>query len=104
MDGSLPHVLLTEDAEPLKVTRLVGKARLEAGKIEMNDTKLDSPDGKFQLTGTATLKGELDLKLAGTLNSAAVAGYTITGTLEAPRVNSSSSSETQARLKPDPPK
>jgi hypothetical protein len=103
-DGSLPHVFLAEDAEPLKVTRFVGKARLQAGTIEMNDAKLDSPDGKFQLTGTATLKGELDLKLAGTLNSAAVAGYTITGTLEAPRVNPSSSSETQARLKPEAPK
>jgi hypothetical protein len=103
-DGSLPHVFLAEDAESLKVTRFVGKARLGNGKIEMNDAKLDSPDGKFQLSGTATLKGELDLKLARTLNSAAGAGYTITGTLEAPRVNPSSSSDTQARLKPEPPK
>jgi hypothetical protein len=103
-DGSLPHVFLAEDAESLKVTRFAGKARLATGKIEMNDAKLDSPDGKFQLSGTATLKGELDLKLARTLNSAAGAGYTITGTLEAPRVNPSSSSDTQARLKPEPPK
>jgi hypothetical protein len=86
------------------VTRFVGKARLGNAKIEMNDAKLDSPDGKFQLSGTATLKGELDLKLARTLNSAAGAGYTVTGTLEAPRVNPSSSSDTQARLKPEPPK
>jgi hypothetical protein len=102
-DGTLPHVSLAEDAEPLKVTRFVGTARLHAGEIEMKDAKLDSPDGKFQLSGTATLKGELDLKLARTLNSAAVAGYTITGKLEAPRV-SPSSSETQARLKPEAPK
>ena len=102
-DGSLPHVFLAEGTEPLEVTRFVGQARLQSGKIEMNDAKLDSPDGKFQLTGTATLNGELDLNLARTLNSTTVTGYTITGTVEAPRV-SLSSSETQARLKSEPPK
>jgi AsmA-like C-terminal region/AsmA family len=102
-DGTLPHVFLADDAEPLKLTDFAGQARLHAGKIEMKDAKLDSPDGKFQLSGTATLNGELDLKLARTPNAAA-AGYTITGTLEAPRVNLSSSAETQARLKPEPSK
>jgi hypothetical protein len=103
-DGSLPHVFLAENAEPLQVTRFVGQARLQAGKIETNDATLDSPGEKFQLTGTATLNGELDLKLARALNSTMVTGYTITGTLEAPRVTPSSRSETQARLKPEPQK
>jgi hypothetical protein len=103
-DGALPHVFLAEDAEPLKVTDFAGQVRLHAGKIEMKDAKLDSPNGKFQLSGTATLKGELDLKLARPPNAAAAAGYTITGTLESPSVSLSSSSETQARLKAEPPK
>ncbi len=103
-DGILPHLFLADDAEPLEVTRFVGLARLHAGKIEMKDARLNSPNGKFQLSGTATLKGELDLKLARTPNAAPAAGYTITGTLEAPRVNTYSSSETQARLKPEPSK
>jgi hypothetical protein len=103
-DGTLPHVSLGGDAEPFKVTRFVGQARLHAGQIEIKDARLNSPDGQFQLSGTASLKGELDLKLARTPSGPAVPGYTITGTVQAPRVNQSSSSETQARLKPEPPK
>jgi uncharacterized protein involved in outer membrane biogenesis len=100
-DGVLPHLSFGEDAEPVKVTRFAGQARLQAGQIEMTDTSLHSPDGKFQLSGTATLKGELDLKLARTPNAAsAAAGYTVTGTLAEPRVIPLISPETQANLKP----
>jgi uncharacterized protein involved in outer membrane biogenesis len=103
-DGILPHLLLGEDAEPFKVTRFAGEARLRAAQIEMNDASLNSPDGKFQLSGTATLKGELDLKLARTPNAAVAAGYTVTGTLAEPRVAPLISPETQARLKAEPAK
>jgi hypothetical protein len=103
-DGALPHVSLAEDGEPMKVTRMVGVARLREGQIEMRDARLDSPDGTFQLSGTASLNGELDLKLARVPNNAALADYTITGTRAEPQVNRSSSSETQARLKADPAK
>ena len=103
-DGTLPRVSLAQDGEPMKVTRLVGVARLREGQIEMRDARLDSPEGKFQLSGTASLQGELDLELARVPNNAALAGYTITGTLAEPQVNRSSSAETQARLKPDPAK
>jgi len=78
---------------------------LHDGQIEMQDARLNSPDGKFQLSGTATLKGELDLKLARTPNAAvAAAGYTVTGTLAEPRVIRLISPETQARLKSEPAK
>jgi hypothetical protein len=103
-EGALPQVSLAEDGEPMKVTRLVGVARLREGQIEMRDARLDSPEGKFQLSGTASLKGELDLNLARVPNNAALAGYTITGNWAEPQVNRSSSSETQARLKADPAK
>jgi uncharacterized protein YhdP len=83
---------------------LVGVARLREGQIEMRDARLDSPEGTFQLSGTASLKGELDLNLARVPNNAALAGYTITGNWAEPQVNRSSSSETQARLKADPAK
>jgi uncharacterized protein involved in outer membrane biogenesis len=99
-DGALPHLSLADDAEHLRVTRFAGQARLRAGKIEMKDAKLDSPDGKFRLSGTASLKGELDFKLARTPNAALVSGYTITGTVTDPRVIRLSSPETQAKLKP----
>ncbi len=99
-DGTLPRVSLGEDAEPTKVTRFLGQARLHAGKIEIKDARLDSTAGKFRLTGAASLKGELDFKLARTPNAALVSGYTVTGTLTDPRVIRLSSPETQAKLKP----
>lgn len=102
-EGILPHIALAEDAEPLKFTRFVGLARLQAGTIEMKDAQLDSPDGDFQLSGSASLKGELDLKLTKTLNTATPATYTITGTLAEPRVIPASA-DTQARLKSEPTK
>jgi uncharacterized protein involved in outer membrane biogenesis len=103
-DGTLPHIALAEDAEPFKFSRFAGQARLHAGKIEMKDAGLDSAGGKFQLSGTASLKGELDFRLARTSNGAAGPGYTISGTLAEPRVVRASSPETQARLKTDPAK
>jgi hypothetical protein len=103
-DGALPHLFLTEEGNPLKVRRFAGQARLNAGKIEIDDAQMDSADGKFQVSGTATLKGELDLKLANATSSPATAAYKITGTLESPHVNSSPSSETQAQLKAEAPK
>jgi hypothetical protein len=100
MDGTLPHISLGEDAGGLKVTRLAGQARLSAGKIEMKDAKLDSAGQNFQVNGTASLKGELDVKLARTPNGAVARGYTISGTLAEPRVIRLAGPETQARLKP----
>jgi hypothetical protein len=99
-DGSLPHVALGEDAEGLRVARFAGEARLQAGKIELKDAHLNSPEGKFLVGGTASLKGELDLRMAKIPSGAAAVGYTISGTLAEPRVIRSSSPETQARLKP----
>jgi len=98
-DGTLPHLSLGEDAGPVKVTHFAGQARLHDGQIEMTDAILHSSEGKFQLSGTATLKGELDLKLARTPTTAAAAGYTVTGTLAEPRVIRLIAPETQARLK-----
>jgi hypothetical protein len=70
----------------------------------MKDASLDSPGGKFLLSGNASLKGELDLRMARVPNGAWAPGFTITGTLAEPRVIRSTSPETQARLKADPPK
>jgi len=102
-DGTLPHIALADDAGPLKIMRLTGHAVLRAGKLEMKDAKLDSSSGTFQLSGTGSLKRELDLKLTRTANGTS-ARYTITGTLAEPRVLQLPSAETQARLKPEPTK
>jgi hypothetical protein len=97
-DGTLPHFALGEEAVPFEVTRFAGQARLHGGEIEMKDAQLDSAGGTFQVSGTASLKGELDLKLTKASGTAA-AGYTISGTLAEPRVVRVGA-ETQARLKP----
>ena len=93
-DGVLPHIALASDEGPLRVTRWQGHARLRAGKIEIEQGKLVSPSGAYEMTGTASLGRALDLKL-----TRAGAGYSITGTLAEPRVEMSTA-ETQAQLKP----
>ena len=100
MDGTLPHILLGESAEPFKVTSLVGQAQLHAGTIEIKSANLKSPEGKFELSGTSSLKGELDFKLVPTPNAPAPASYVITGTVTEPHVIRLNSPETQAKLKP----
>ena len=97
-DGAFPYISLGDNDEPLRVTRLSGQASLHGGKLEMKDALLDSASGKFQLSGTASLDRELDLKLSHPA-SAAPGGYTITGTVTAPRVEPLSA-PVQARLKP----
>jgi AsmA-like protein len=103
-DGVFPHISIADrNTEPLRVTRMSGQARLHAGKIAITDTKVDSAEGKFQLTGTASLQREVDLKLTRVSNTQANSGYTISGTLAAPRITPLAASE-QARLKALPTK
>jgi hypothetical protein len=99
-DGTLLHISLGEDEDPLKISLLSGQARLQAGKIEVKDAKLDSPSGRFHLSGTASLQRELNLKLARTAGGNAAGGYAVTGTLAEPRVVPLPRTE-QARLKPE---
>jgi uncharacterized protein involved in outer membrane biogenesis len=103
-DGTLPHVLLAGGGEPLKVTRFMGKAQVRGGTIETTDAQLDAPDGTFRVSGTSSLNGEIDFKLASTPNGVAATGYTITGTVAEPRVIRTPTPDTQARLKPGPGK
>jgi len=98
-DGSLPHVILSPDAEALTVNGFTGQVRLHDAEIEMKDALLKSPEGNFLLSGTASLKGELDLRLARTPGSSLVPGYLITGTVGEPQVNALAG-ETQAQLNP----
>jgi hypothetical protein len=98
-DGSLPHVLFGENAETLKVRKFTAKARLHGGSIEVSDGKLDSPEGTYEVNGTATLQREIDFKIARVPAGAGINAYTITGTLAEPRVAPVNGTE-QARLKP----
>ncbi|HKV82719.1 MAG TPA: AsmA family protein [Candidatus Sulfotelmatobacter sp.] len=98
-DGSLPHVLFRESAEMLKIRKFTAQARLHAGTIEVSEGELDSPEGNYEVSGTATLKREIDFKMARVPSGSGVSSYTITGTLAEPHVARVNGTE-QARLKP----
>ncbi|MGB6475690.1 MAG: AsmA family protein [Candidatus Sulfotelmatobacter sp.] len=99
-DGMLPHLFLVNDGEPFKIDRLQARAHLQDGKIEIKEARLDSPAGKFQVSGTALLTRELDFKFTSKPNAAGSAKvYAISGTVAEPRVTQVSSPETQAQLK-----
>lgn len=103
-DGALPHLSLANDDDPLKIDRFEGRAHLAGGVLEVNDAALVSADGAFQVSGTASLSGEVSfsLKPAPQVNptSAATRAYTITGTLAEPQAVPVVAPETQAQLKP----
>ena len=100
-DGSLPHVLFRESTEMLKIRKFTAQAQLHAGTIEVSEGELDSPEGNYEVSGTATLTREIDFKLARVPAGSGVSSYTITGTLAEPRVTHINGTE-QARLKPQP--
>jgi hypothetical protein len=100
-DGSLPHVLLRDSAKTLKIRKFTGQAQLHAGTIEVTEGELDSPEGTYEVSGTATLHREIDFKMAKVPTGSGISSYAITGTLAEPRVTHINATE-QARLKPQP--
>jgi len=95
-DGLLPHVALGSGTGPLQVDRFLGRMRLHDGGIDINEGKLDSPGGAYQVRGTVSFDRELAIKFV----HAGSPGYNITGTLEEPLVAPVNAVETQAQLKP----
>lgn len=98
-DAVFPHVSVKDSA--LHVAHLSGQADLHATELEIKNTTLDSPEGRYELSGTASFAREIDVKLTQLPGYATGSGYAITGTLAEPQVAPLSSSE-QARLKPLP--
>lgn len=95
-DGSLPHLTLAGESGPLHVSRFVGRLLLRDAQFEIEQGKLQTLGSIYQLSGTASLARALDIKL--TRDGAH--GFSITGTLNQPRVAVSTTPETQAALKP----
>ncbi len=93
-DAVLPHILLTAN-EPLLARSFKGRLTFHEGKLEFAEATLDSPGGIYQLKGTASRGRSLDFKLLREKGH----GFEIKGTLAAPRVVQSVSSDTQASLK-----
>jgi hypothetical protein len=103
-DGVLAHISLASDEGPLRVARWQGRARLRAGRIEIEKGKLVSPTEAYEISGTASLGRVVDFTLTRNADVKPVGVgllvYSITGTLAEPRVALTPAPETQARLKP----
>jgi hypothetical protein len=95
-DGMLAHVALPNTSQPLQMRAFSDRMVLRHGVFDIQEGKLETPTGIYQVSGTASLGRVLDVKLArdGTH------GFNISGTLTAPKVSPATNAETQAALKP----
>jgi hypothetical protein len=95
-DGVLQHIALADGTGPLQMRHLAALLSLQDGKFDIQEGKLDTPTGIFQVSGTASLTRVLNLKLT----HEGAPGFNVTGTLTEPHVSPIVSPETQAALKP----
>jgi len=95
-DGLLRHVALAEGTGPLQMHRLAAHLFLRDGEFEIQEGKLETPAGVYQVSGTASLTRILNVKLT----QEGAPGFNITGTLTEPHVSPILTPETRAALKP----
>jgi uncharacterized protein involved in outer membrane biogenesis len=95
-EGLLRHLSLTDSAGPLQMHYLAALLSFRDGKFEIQEGKLETAAGTYQVSGTASLTRILDLRLT----HEGAAGFNITGTLMEPHVSPIVTPETQAALKP----
>jgi hypothetical protein len=76
--------------------RFVGQLALQDSTFEIREGKLETPSGIYQVSGTTSFGQKLQVKLG----RAGGPGFSVTGTLSAPRVLPASAGETRAALKP----
>lgn len=81
-DGDLPHIEIPGSPVPLPVHRFAGELRLTKGVWELAAGRLESRDGIYQVSGTASPGSGLDFILTrGDEQS-----WTLTGTLAKPHI------------------
>jgi hypothetical protein len=94
-NGTLQHVALNGAGGPLRLKRFTGHAVLRDGSLEFQQSKMETVDSIYVVSGTASLD-RLELRLT----NRHARGYAVSGTVEKPRVATLSASETQAALTP----
>lgn len=95
-NGALPHLTLARGASPLRVRHFAGQISLHNRMLTISQGKLDTPEGSYAVSGTASFGRELQLLLTRDSQHA----YTVTGTMERPRVAAVERPETRAALQP----
>jgi AsmA-like C-terminal region len=92
-NGTLQHVDLNGSGAPLRLKRFIGRALLRERRLEFQQSRMETADGIYVLSGIASLS-RLELRMTDPYSG----GYALSGTLEKPRVTTLSVSETQAAL------
>lgn len=95
-EAVLPHMTLSDGDSALQVRHLAAAVAMQDERFAIRNGQLDSPDGTYQLSGTASFGRVLNLKLT----REGMPGFAITGTLAEPHISQVSPAETQAALKP----
>jgi hypothetical protein len=92
--GRFPNLALHEGGASIAVQRFTGTLVRNEGKFQIQEGKLQTDEGIYEVSGTVSAGNKLDLKLGR-----AGGGYVVTGTLAEPRV-APDKTPTQAALKP----
>ncbi len=93
-DGTLSHVRFNPGAKTLHFHEFIGTLELSHRILRLNESKLNSPDGIYLASGTASLNGVLGLEFA----SKSGQKFMVKGPLERPIVTSLSR-EAEATLR-----
>jgi uncharacterized protein involved in outer membrane biogenesis len=94
-ESTLPHVILSANAGPVFAKLFTGKIALRNGRLDIQEGKLETDSGIYQVSGSA-LKGQgLNLRLL----KDDIHGFAITGPLATPHIVAVGTPETRAELK-----
>lgn len=93
--GTLRHITLNGSNLPLSFRQFSGTVEFRDSRVNVPESRMTTANGIYQLSGTASLGRQVDLKLRNGSHA-----YTVTGTLEKPKVTPAPQTEAQVSLKP----
>ena len=94
-DGSLPHIDFDGHGKALQFNSFAGSLALKNGSFSVEHGKLQSSAGIYQVSGTASMDRQLELKFV----REGMPSYTVSGSLDRPVIAPVKSPTTQAKLK-----
>jgi hypothetical protein len=94
-DGVLQHISLDVPGNPLQFKVFSGNVELNKAVLTISESKLQAPNSMYIVSGTASLGRDLELKLARD----GAPSFSVSGTLDKPKVSPLKIPETQAALK-----
>ena len=94
-NGSLPHITMANEHQPLAIQHFEGAVQLKDGTLSISEGKLQNHAGIYQVSGTASFSR--DLKMTVTRDSGSA--YSVTGTLARPKVAPLEGGAKQASLR-----